>query len=189
MAGKVIEHPLFNASCAQKFLEDRALRHFVGRIPGDRRYTICLATVEGAGTETHDVAGVGETEAQALIAAAGEAAETLSQHLRPGDLGSVTEGLPTLPMQSGSWLKLLTPKLPAGRVAAEMIVDGAKVAIPAAIVFRGLMTSLSGGPSLSEGCAAGIDAENAKLTGKDNWRKYARAMLFNRAITEGGGSI
>jgi len=29
------------------------------------------------------------------------------------------------------------------------------------------------------------DAENAKLTGKDNWRKYAKAMLFNRAVTSG----
>ena len=29
------------------------------------------------------------------------------------------------------------------------------------------------------------DAEQAKLTGKDNWRNYTRAILYARAITEG----
>lgn len=30
------------------------------------------------------------------------------------------------------------------------------------------------------------DAKRAGLAGKDNWRKYPRAMLYNRAMTEGG---
>lgn len=30
------------------------------------------------------------------------------------------------------------------------------------------------------------DAKRAKLAGKDNWVKYPRAMLYNRAMTEGG---
>lgn len=30
------------------------------------------------------------------------------------------------------------------------------------------------------------DARQAALTGKDNWKKYPRAMLYSRAMTEGG---
>ena len=30
------------------------------------------------------------------------------------------------------------------------------------------------------------DAKRAQLAGKDNWKKYPRAMLWNRAMTEGG---
>jgi hypothetical protein len=41
------------------------------------------------------------------------------------------------------------------------------------------------GELLGESSWTEADAQVAQLTGKDNWKKYARAMLFNRAVSDG----
>ncbi len=140
---------------ALAFLEAHAVRHFQGRIPGARRWELCAATVLGEEGRRIDVAGVGATRAVALAAAAGEAAETLSQ-IGPRPELTAGEGLPRL---TGGWLDAVPT---GGRtVAGRLLGTGGAVALPAGLVLRG--GDRTGLPPASEGCAAGPSLAAASL--------------------------
>ena len=160
----MLSNPLYDASSARKFLQAYALRTFVGRIPTDQLHVICLATVGAFDNKTYDVAGIGETEEQALLAAAGEAAETLSQLVRKEDCEGTSRSLPELAGREESWFNLLTENTCKKRVAATMICDGSIVGVPMISIFRDLRMPQINGPPLSEGCAAGADLNNARLS-------------------------
>ncbi len=193
------QNPLTDATTARHFIETRARRHVIERIPMDRLHVLCAATVDGFGESTIDVAGIGENEGQAVLAAAGEAIETLSQLLRPDDLTARASDAPPWRIDPESWLSVLMGRPGDRQVTARTLFTEEAVSLPATIIFRMREQAASAMPPLSEGCAAGKTLEDAQLGAvlelveRDAvarwWRGGRPARLVERGFVErrGGG--
>ncbi|WP_394356595.1 YcaO-like family protein [Sedimentitalea todarodis] len=187
-------HPLQSTAAAARFLDRQVVRQFIGRVPFDRRYCVHLATIRLPDGVQCDVAGVGETQDQATLSAAGEAAEALSQFERAGDLKS-DRTIPLLSVPSDSWLTVR----PQSKewVQATDLARGDRIAIPADWILRRRGETTGRLPAPSEGCAAGSTREAALLAAicelieRDAvarwWRGEKPARFMSRGLAERRG--